>query len=265
MMSRSVAPGVLVVIGLAAWLLPAFAGSPLPEGFVRLSDVAPGIRQDMRYAGPDNFTGRRVPGYKAPVCILARPLAEALKRVQARLEPRNLSLMVFDCYRPQRAVGAFLAWAQTGGGPDSTYYHPNITRSQIVPLGYVARTSSHSRGTAVDLTIIRRPRDEKAVDRPGGRQEHSNTRLGIQPRTCLDVQPPRQGIGAEAVDMGTAFDCFDEKSRTRHPGIGAIAQANRRLLLEVMRAEGFKNYAREWWHFSMQLNGFTKAHDFVVN
>ena len=257
---------VASAIGAAAWCLPTFAGSSLPDGFVRLSDVAPSIRQDMRYAGSSNFTGGRVPGYKAPVCILARPVAEALKRVQARLAPRNLSLMVFDCYRPQRAVDAFLAWAERGVASDrSSYYHPNIARSQIVSLGYVARTSSHSRGTAVDLTIIRTARGEKEVGTPGARQEPTNARSRIQPGSCLDVQAATHGDKFDALDMGTAFDCFDEKSRMRHPGISATAQANRQLLLQAMTTEGFKNYAGEWWHFSMPLKQFTKPHNFDVD
>ena len=91
-----------------------FAGrrsaSQLPPGFVYLREVAPDVLQDMRYAGPDNFTGRKVPGYDAPQCILRREVAEALKRVQDELREQSLGLKVYDCYRPARATRAFLRW-----------------------------------------------------------------------------------------------------------------------------------------------------------
>ena len=68
----------------------------LPPGFVYLRDIDSSIMQDIRYAGPTNFTNARVPGYAAGECILLRGVAESLKLVQADLRPRNLSLKVYD-------------------------------------------------------------------------------------------------------------------------------------------------------------------------
>jgi D-alanyl-D-alanine dipeptidase len=233
---------------------PAAAGSPLPEGFVRLSEIAPDIRQDMRYASAQNCTGQRVPGYHASVCILARPVAEALKRVQTKLVPQGLSLVVLDCYRPRRAVEAFLSWAQK---PDiteqSTKYYPRISKRDLVRLGYVAAHSVHSKGVAVDLTIARIG--------PEAPQPIEEGRASDGP--CNVAGAERHPPGA--LDMGTSFDCFDEASHTRYPGLGPSAKTHRALLLKAMGAEGFRNYAREWWHFSLPVAGYEKAMDFPVD
>ena len=239
---------------LSSGLAPVLAESKLPSGFVRLSDVAPTIVQDMHYARAANFTGATVPGYAAPVCILARPVAKALARVQARLKPRGLSLKVFDCYRPKRAVAAFMAWAARSKQDATKYYYPNIPRSKIIPLGYVAKQSSHSRGTTVDLTLV--PIDG-ADNANAPQSETSDTERAD--KTCIGDDQPGE------LAMGTTFDCFDEKSHTRHPSIKGSHKKNRELLLNAMKAEGFKNYTREWWHFSLPVPGFNRARDFTVD
>lgn len=238
--------------------LPAQAESPLPSGFVRLSEVAPTIVQDMHYAGPENFTGATVPGYEAPVCILARPVAKALARVQARLKPRGLSLKVFDCYRPKRAVASFMAWAARAKPDTTKHYYPRIPRSKIIPLGYVATQSSHSRGTTVDLTLV--PLEEGAETSADAGAAKPTPAKGEDAKTsCIGDDRPGE------LPMGTAFDCFDELSHTHHASIKGAHKKNRALLLDAMKAEGFKNYTREWWHFSLPVPGYTRARDFVVD
>ena len=115
----------------AAALTGPSAASELPEGLVYLADIAPDIRQDIRYATADNFTGAVVPGYGAGECLLARAAANALKAVQHDLARRNLSLLVYDCYRPTRAVTAFMQWARQGDGPGP--YHPLFRREELSP------------------------------------------------------------------------------------------------------------------------------------
>src|SRR5262249_30522094 len=103
----------------------------LPKGFVYLSEVAPSIEQDMRYATGANFTGARVDGYEAGVCILTRATADALARAQQDLEhiDSSLTLKVYDCYRPVRAVRRFRTLVETSGqGESRGYHHPNIAR-----------------------------------------------------------------------------------------------------------------------------------------
>ena len=154
----------VALLGLG-WAGPGF-GSQLPPGFVYLSEVAPDILQDMRYAGPDNFTGRKVPGYDAPQCILRREVAEALKQAQAELREQSLSLKVYDCYRPARATRAFLKWIGDAAASGSKRYFPRTDKSTLHMQGFISPNSAHSRGVAVDLTLVRLPAAEQpAFDR----------------------------------------------------------------------------------------------------
>lgn len=132
---------------------PALA-SDLPDGFVYLRDIAPDIRQDMRYAGNHNFVGRPIEGYEAGECILSTKAAEALRAAAEELAPENLRLRVYDCYRPARAVADFAQWARD---IDDTImqaeFYPRVDKSLLFELGYIAERSGHSRGSTVDLTI----------------------------------------------------------------------------------------------------------------
>jgi zinc D-Ala-D-Ala dipeptidase len=131
---------------------PAFAGALLP-GFVRLADIAPTIAQDMRYAGPDNFTGAPVPGYRAPQCWLRAEAASALAEAQADAAARGFGLIVYDCYRPKRAVAAFVAWSQNPDQRTKAAFYPSLEKRTLFAFGYIAAQSSHSTGLAVDLGV----------------------------------------------------------------------------------------------------------------
>lgn len=218
----------LACLALAA-AAPA-AADGLPDGFVHLSDVAPTIRQEMRYFGPDNFTGAPVPGYEAPTCVLTRPAAEALAKVQASLKHDGYGLIVFDCYRPEKAVAAFMAWSRADdrGMP---YFYPGIDKSAIIPDGYVAERSSHSRGSTVDLGLVEL--DDKGPFPP-------------RPKRCDE-----SSLSSLGVEMGTDFDCFSPLSATASKEVSKTAQANRKVLLDAMTDAGFVNYAKEWWHYTL--------------
>ena len=217
-----------VALALAAGCGMALAG--MPEGFAYLGDIDPTIAQDMRYAGADNFTGAPVAGYKAAECVLARPVAEALARVQAGLKEGGRTLIVYDCYRPARAVAAFNAWAKAGGRARDPRWHPKIARNQLVAQGYIAARSGHSSGGSVDLGLAER------------------TRGGVKP-----------------LDMGGAFDLFDRRSHTATPGLTPNQRANRKALVDAMGRAGFANYRREWWHFTFRNEPFKgRAFDFEV-
>ncbi|RAZ90739.1 D-alanyl-D-alanine dipeptidase [Mesorhizobium hawassense] len=218
--------------------LPAHA-DPLPAGFVRLADVDPTIRQDIRYAGPENFLHRKADGYDAPVCILTTQAAKALSRVQKAMTEKGLTLIVFDCYRPARAVTDMGKWTREGGPPDPQWY-PTVERGDLIAKGYVGELSSHSRGSTVDLAIA------------------GAGKTGPVPPAC---GAPDGGT----LDFGTGFDCFDPMSETAHRPLPAEAAANRKMLLAAMRAAGFRNYAREWWHFTLAKEPFPKQRfDFPV-
>jgi D-alanyl-D-alanine dipeptidase len=131
---------------------PAPAGD-LPPGFARLADVAPQIAQDMRYAGPRNFTGAPVPGYKAPQCWLRAEAANALAQAQADAQAQGFDLVVYDCYRPRRAVAAFVEWSKNADQATKPGHYPNIDKRRLFAEGYIAEKSTHSTGLAVDIGV----------------------------------------------------------------------------------------------------------------
>ncbi|BGE83868.1 M15 family metallopeptidase [Methylosinus sp. 3S-1] len=130
------------------------AAAALPPGFVRLADLAPQIVQDMRYAGSDNFTGRPVPGYKAPQCWLREDAARALVAAQQEAKSRGFELIIYDCYRPRRAVSAFIDWAKGADESMKAQYYPHENKLDLFKRGYIAEKSSHSTGLAVDLGVL---------------------------------------------------------------------------------------------------------------
>lgn len=225
----------------------AMAGEAMPKDFVYLRDIDLSIQQDMRYASADNFTGRPVPGYAAAECILAGKAAEALKAVQAELKPQGLSLRVYDCYRPKRAVAAFVAWAEEPDDAEAKQaYYPQLAKAQLFP-GYIATRSGHSRGATLDVTLA--PIGSMpAVDRNARRI------------ACTKGRPDD-----DSLDMGTGFDCFDRRSNTAAPGLTAEQKRRRKLLLDVMTRHGFKNYAQEIWHYTFQPEPFPGTYfDFPI-
>jgi zinc D-Ala-D-Ala dipeptidase len=218
---------------------------------VALRALDPSIRQDMRYAGPDNFTGHPLPGYRRPECYLQRTAALALKRVQADLAARGLSLKVYDCYRPTRAIAGMARWAgDLHATPDARRFYPELNKAHLFALGYIASHSAHARGVAVDLTIVPREAKTPAFDpRP-----HYGS--------CAGSASAREPD--DSLDMGTSFDCFDAKSRTHTTGLTPEQRANRDLLLQAMSRHGFHNYFREWWHFSYPAADPRQEYDFLV-
>lgn len=125
----------------------------LPPGFARLSDLAPGVAQEMRYAGPNNFTGAPVPGYRAPQCWLRREAAQAMARAQSEAHGAGFDLVVYDCYRPRRAVAAFVDWSKSADERTKPDYYPNVEKRTLFAEGYIAAQSTHSTGLAVDLGV----------------------------------------------------------------------------------------------------------------
>ncbi len=122
---------------------------------MRLADIVPAIKEDMRYAGQENFIGRPVPGYRRPHCWLRREVAEALAAVAKEAQAQGFRLVVYDCYRPQRATQAFIAWA--GDDKDQAMkqaYYPQIDKKEIFAQGYIAKESTHSLGIAVDIAFL---------------------------------------------------------------------------------------------------------------
>ena len=235
----------------ARLLLPAAAlAGGLPPGLVYLRDVDPSIAQDMRYAGPNNFTGRPLPGYDAAECVLRREAAEALARVQADLAAQNLGLKVYDCYRPTRAVAAFARWAQERRRRRDQALLPHARQEPAVRRRLYRRAFG-------------------AFDRHRRRSHTGCARRS--PRAAFDAHatygactgPVAQRAPDNSLDMGTGFDCFDDNSRTASSAIAPEQARLRGVLVAAMRKRGFHNYFREWWHFSFGPRP-AQAFDFVI-
>ena len=250
---RRIRPAISWIGGaLALGLSPAMAQNAMPPGFVYLRDVDPTIAQDIRYASQDNFTGRPITGYDAPECILKADVAAALKRVQAELKPSGVALKVYDCYRPHRAVRAMAQWAHDGrdNGAIKRFF-PRHDKSTLFSLGYLAGVSRHSTGTAVDLTLVEADRPAPAAFNPSARYA-----------PCVAAAAAR--APDDSVDMGTGYDCFDATSQTRNPAVAAEAQRWRQTLVAIMTKHGFRNYHREWWHFSYSTSPPPPHFDFPI-
>lgn len=241
---------IWIILALFGYFLSVGA---LPQGFVYLHDVDPTIQQDMRYAGAHNFVGRPVDGYQAPVCILTKPTAIALSQVQRELWASGLSLKVYDCYRPQRAVDEFIAWSQQPSLLQTrAEFYPRTPKSQVFALGYVASRSGHSRGSTVDLTIM--PITAIGVTYPNPRHLVS----------CF--APYQERFQDGGLDMGTGFDCLDELAHTESKDVNLVAQYHRHLLKALMEKYGFEPYDKEWWHFTLKHEPYPNTYfDFVVD
>ena len=193
----------------------------LPEGFVYIDEIIPGIRLDLRYCTTHNFVGEQIDGYSQPRGILTRAAAEALSQVQDALKTTGLELNIFDAYRPQQAVEHFKRWI--GDASDlrmKAEFYPKIDKPDLLEQGYIARRSSHTRGSTVDLTIV-----------PG--------------------KP-----GASALDMGSHFDYFGPESWADYAGLSVQQQANRLTLRRLMVQFGFAPFSMEWWHFTLEDEPF---------
>ncbi|MFF9901519.1 M15 family metallopeptidase [Streptomyces longispororuber] len=225
-----------------------------PEGFVALRDVDPTILQEMRYVTPHNFVGERIDGYRQPLCILTEPAAKALHKAQRVLLRKGYSLKVYDCYRPQRAVDHFVRWAENLGDERmKAEFYPRVDKSRLFEDGYIAKKSGHSRGSTVDLTVVRLPAPPTRPYVPG------------EPlKPCYAPQGER--FPDNSVDMGTGYDCFDTLSHTDDPRVTGKQRAHRDLLRNTLAKVGFVNLPEEWWHFTYKPEMFPETYfDFPVS
>lgn len=225
-----------------------------PADFVALSTVDPTILQEMRYFTPHNFVGERIDGYQQPLCILTRPAAEALHKAQTKLLRQGYTFKVYDCYRPQRAVNHFVRWAQDlDDQAMKGEFYPNVDKSRLFEDGYIAEKSGHSRGSTLDLTLVKIPA------RP--------TRPYIPGEPLVPCYAPQQKrFPDNSVDMGTGFDCFDTLSHTLDPRIQGEQRANRLLLKGTLEELGFANLAEEWWHYTFKPEPYPDTYfDFPVS
>ena len=199
------------------------------DGFVFVDEYVSGIYWDAKYATWDNFTGKPVDGYLANRIVGTRPLCAALDRAREEAASLGFGLLLWDGYRPQRAVDSFLRWCkQPEDSRTKLRHYPNIDRSEMCEKGYVAARSAHSRGSAVDLTLYHLATGQRAP-------------------------------------MGGDHDLMDAISHHEARGITQVEARNRQFLRSIMQASGFSSYEREWWHYTLKDEPYPDTYfDFPV-
>lgn len=193
------------------------------QGFTYITSIP----FDMRYATTNNFVGRPINGYLKNVCIVSVAVHKALTQAQKMAKEMNLSLFIFEGYRPLKALEDIVFWSQTQNDEMKSRFYPSLKKEDLFTQQYIAIRSTHSRGAAVDVTLINKHNLE--------------------------------------LDMGTEFDFFGEEAHTKNVNISDDAKANRQQLLNIMHAAGFENYEKEWWHFTLKNEPFPNQYfDFDV-
>ncbi len=214
----------LVILLCAVFAVSAFAAAENSDvklsddssDFVLLSEAVPDAILEIRYCSTYNFVGDRIDGYEEPLAFLTKEAAAALREVSDELVRKGYRLKIYDAYRPQKAVSHFMRWALDFEDTRmKSYFYPELEKDVLIPLGYIAGHSGHSRGSTVDLTLF-------------------------------DMHTEKE------VDMGGTFDYFGELSHPDYKGITEEQHQNRMILREAMLAHGFRPLVEEWWHFTLK-------------
>lgn len=231
---------LLSLILLSATLPPSpLCADVMPDTFVHIEEVIPNALLDIRYFGEHNFLGVNVDGYYASTCILTRQAAQALANVQKDLAPFNMTLKIYDCYRPQQAVDHFVRWAKDiDDTKTKKEFYPTVDKRNLFRDGYIAERSGHSRGSTVDLTIVPLPAPIQPAYKAGDPLKECYLPAGVR-------------FADNSLDMGTGFDCFHQLSHPENKDLGPQQRSNRLLLKTLMAKYGFRNLPEEWWHFTL--------------
>nr|WP_240686916.1 M15 family metallopeptidase [Amycolatopsis suaedae] len=242
---------MLLATLLAAGTMTATA-SAAPREFVALRDVDPTILHDIRYTTSHNFVGTPIRGYVQPLCLLTKPAAKALRAAQRKVLRMGYTLKVYDCFRPQRAVDHFVEWARDLGDQKmKTEFYPRVDKTRLFADGYIAEKSGHSRGSTLDVTLVRLPPRWQRPYFPGEPLKNCYAPVRFPDNT---------------VDMATGYDCFDTLSHTDDPRVTGAAREHRQLLKTVLAEAGFGNLPEEWWHFTLNDEPFPDTYfDFPVS
>ena len=207
---------LLVMLAIFTLCVPAWADkiSTDKSGFAEISTMIDDAAYDIRYYSPNNFTGNKIKGYKAPRAYLTKEALTALAKAATELRKKGYRLLIWDAYRPQKAVDNFVAWINDPKDPGDKSFFPELNKTDLVAGNYIATKSGHTRGSTVDLTIIKKD--------------------------------------GSFVDMGGTFDLFSEISHVKHDKITKQQKKNRQILRGAMLRAGFKGIYSEWWHYTLK-------------
>ena len=169
---------------------------------------------DIRYYSSYNFTGNKINGYKAPVAYMTKEALKALAVAAEDLRKQGYRLLIWDTYRPQKAVDNFVKWINDPNDEGNKTFYPDLKKSDLLAGQYIMEKSGHTRGSTVDLTLIK--------------------------------------TDGSFVDMGGTFDLFSEISHPDYKKLTRKQKKNRQILHDAMIKAGFKGIDSEWWHFTLQ-------------
>lgn len=182
---------------------------------------------DIRYYSSNNFTGNRINGYNAPVAYMTKESLKALTLAAEDLRKQGYRLLIWDTYRPQKAVDNFVEWINNPNDAGDKTFYPKLKKSKLVKGGYIAEKSGHTRGSTVDLTLIKKD--------------------------------------SSFVDMGGTFDLFSEISHPDYKKLTKEQKQNRKILYDAMIKAGFQGIDSEWWHFTLKNEPYPDTYfDFDV-
>ena len=195
--------------------------------FAPVSSVIYDAAYDIRYYSANNFTGNRINGYNAPVAYMTKESLKALAIAAEDLRKQGYRILIWDTYRPQKAVYNFVKWINDPKDPGDKTFYPALKKSDLLKGGYIASKSGHTRGSTIDLTLIKKD--------------------------------------GSFVDMGGTFDLFSEISHPNYANLTAEQKKNREILRKAMVKAGFKGISSEWWHFTLRNEPFPDTYfDFDV-
>ena len=202
---------ISVCISIPVW---ADTISEDKSDFVEIASVIDDAAFDIRYYSTNNFTGNKIDGYKAPRAYMTKEALAALAVAAKDLREQGYRLLIWDSYRPQKAVDNFVRWINDPVDVGDKSFYPDLQKSELLAGQYIMEKSGHTRGSTVDLTIIKKD---------GG-----------------------------FVDMGGTFDLFSEVSHPDYQDLTDEQKNNRKILRDAMIHAGFNPLDSEWWHFTLK-------------
>lgn len=205
--------GVILCLGLIPFA-KADTISTDKSGFDKIYNVIYDAAFDLRYYSTYNFTGQRIRGYQAPVAYMTKEALSALAVAAEDLRAQGYRILVWDSYRPQKAVDHFVAWINDPNDMGNKSFYPTLQKSDLIAGDYIMPKSGHTRGSTIDLTLIKQD--------------------------------------GSFVDMGGTFDLFSERSHPDYKKLTRKQKRNRKILRDAMLKAGFKGIDSEWWHFTLK-------------
>ncbi len=220
---------LLLTLFAAVLLLQSCTEQNIPNNFGYIDEYVPHIKVEARYASANNFTGQPVPGYESGRLVLTRQALQELVNAEREFRSLGYNVKVFDAYRPQRAVDHFVKWTMNEADTATKRkYYPTVAKRDLIPNGYIAEKSGHSRGSTIDITLV-------------------------------------DAVTGEELDMGTPWDYFGPESHGDYKALTEQQLENRMLLQRIMKKYRFNPLPEEWWHYTLEKEPHPDTYfDFVV-